>query len=128
MQLIEAASNYDLETSIQIRSFLGLVNASSTEPMPPPEKELLLQLKDAGRICEVGGKFIVNFNQISLLIKNMPREKGKRGKLYDLLAVVLQCVEMRLQSMELVHELVQARHETRRVLRNIESMQKQQKK
>jgi hypothetical protein len=127
MLVVESASNFSLETSVQIRSSLGLVNVSSSEPMPPLEKELLLQLNGAGRIYESGGKFFINFHNISLMVKNMPGEKYKRAKLHDLLVVVLECVEMRLQSMEVAHELEQARHETQLLLQNIESMQKIQK-
>lgn len=122
--IVEAAGNYGLENSVQIRSARELVNASSTEPMSPLEKELILRLKDAGRIRENGNRFIANFGDVSLLIKNMPEDDDKRGRLRDHLAILLEGAEVRLRALEMERELEQAVEESNRALKNIQSLQK----
>jgi CheY-like chemotaxis protein len=122
--IVESTSNFSLENSVQIRGSRQLINASTTEPMAPLEQELMLRLKDAGRIRETGNRFIANFGDISLLIKNMPEDADKRGRLRDHLAILLEGAEARLRTLEMDLELEKTVQESNQALKNIESMQK----
>lgn len=97
--IVEATGNFGLESSVQIRGFPELVYAGSTEPMPPLEQELLRRLKDAGRFWNEGTHFAANFDTISLLIKNMPEDEDKLGRLRDHLAMMLEGAEARLRGL-----------------------------
>ncbi len=121
--IVEVTSNYGLENSVQIRGSRELVNASTTEPMAPLEQELMLRLKDTGRIREAGKRFIANFGDISLLIKNMPEDEDKRGRLRDHLAILLEGAEARLRALEMKLELEQTVRESNWALKNIQTMQ-----
>jgi CheY-like chemotaxis protein len=125
--IVEAVANYGLENSVQIRGSRELVNSSTTEPMSPLEQELILRLKDAGRIRENGKRFIANFGEISLLIKNMPEDEDKRGRLRDHLAMLLEGAESRLRALEMAHELEQTVQESNQALKNIQAVQKAHK-
>ena len=125
--IVEAAGNYGLECSVQIRSSWQLVNASSAEPMSPLEKELMLRLKDSGRIREAGKRFIANFGDISLLVKNMPEDDDKRGRLRDHLAVMFEGAEARLKALETEAELAMVVRESNQALKDIQAMQALQK-
>lgn len=125
--VVEATTNYGLENSVQIRASREIVNASSKEPMPPLEQELLHRLKDAGRLRESGARFIANFGDISLLIKNMPEDEDKRGRLRDHLAVLLEGAEVRLRVLEMEQELAQVVKDSNRALLEIGDMQNTQK-
>jgi len=122
--IVEAMANYGLENSVQIRGSRELVNASTTEPMAPLEQELILRLKDAGRIRENGKRFIANFGEISLLIKNMPEDEDKRGRLRDHIAMLLEGAESRVHALEMALELEQTVQDSNRALKNIQAVQK----
>lgn len=126
--IVEAVSNYSLENSVQIRSSHGTINSSTSEPIPPLEKEILTRLKDSGRLQEFGKRFFANFGNISLLVKNMPDDADKQGRLRDHLAILLEGAEAKLKSLELDQQLAQLIIDAKQSLKNIESMQIEQKK
>ena len=125
--IVEATGNYGLENSAQIRGSRALFNASTTEPISPLEEELLHRLKDAGRLRENGANFVMNFGPITQLIKNMPEDEEKRGRLRDHLAILLEGAEATLRTLEMQQEITQMVYESNRALQNIQAMQKAQK-
>lgn len=125
--IVEATSMYGLDNSVQIRTADGDVNVSSAQPMSPLEIELLTRLKDAGRLRESGKRFIANFGNISQLIKNMPDDMEKQGRLRDHLAILLEGAEARLKSLELNADLAQLVVDARLSLKKIKIMQEEQK-
>lgn len=125
--VVEATANYGLENSIQLRTVLGPVNGSSKEPMPPLEKELLSKVKDAGRLRDSGARLIANFGPVTQLIKNMPDDEDKRGRLRDHVAILLEGAEARLHALEMQQQLAELVADSNRALQEIEAMQKQQK-
>ena len=105
--IIEATGTYGLENSVQIRGSREMFNASTTEPISPLEQELLHHLKDAGRLRENGANFVMNFGPITQLIKNMPEDEEKRGRLRDHLAILLEGAEATLRTLEMQQEIAQ---------------------
>lgn len=87
----------------------------------------MLRLQDTGRIRESGGRFVANFGPISQIIKNMPEDKDKRGRLRDHLAMLLEGAKFRLQALEMDEELARLVTHSKQALQEIESMQKEQK-
>ena len=126
-QLVASIANYQLDSSVQIRHAKGDINASSREPMPPLEIELMTLLKDSGRIMEKDKRLILNFGDISLLIKNLPDDSDKRGRLRDHLAMLLEGAEEQLKSLRMKETLSNIVTESRQSLREIEQMQTEQK-
>lgn len=125
--VVESTSSYGLENSVQIRASRQWVTVSSQGPTPPLEEELLMQLKDAGRLRESGARFIVNYGVVSQLIKNMPEDEERRGRLRDHLAVLLEGAEARALSLEMDQGVAQLVADSRRALQDIQAMQTQQK-
>jgi len=122
--VVDANINYDLQNSVQIRSKLGIVNISSKEPISPLEIELLTRLKDDGRIIERNKRAIFNFGDISLLIKDMPHDEDKRGRLRDHLAILLEGAEAKIKSLEMSQSLSQLAVDSEQALHEIEVKQK----
>lgn len=122
-------NGYGIESCVQIRTESGQYDFSSSSGTPSPlEKELLFKLKDGERFMERGPRLIINFGDISLLIKNMPPEDQEvRGRMKDNVAMLLEGAEARLHSSEIMETQVQDLiDETQSVLANIkESQQKQ---
>ena len=103
--IVDSLSKYDLKSSVQLRTFDNVIHFGSRAPLPPLEEELLMRLKDEGRIIEKDKRAIFNFGGISVLIKNMPEDEDKRGRFRDHLAILFAGAESRLSSLEIHQEL-----------------------
>jgi uncharacterized protein with PIN domain len=68
----------------------GIIDHATNNSVVPLEQELLLRLKDHSRVIEKGHRAIFNFGDISLLIKNLPEDQEKWGRLRDHLALLLE--------------------------------------
>ncbi len=102
-QIIDTCHSFDLECSLQIRNSLEVFNASSTRSQCTAlEIDLMDKIRDADRILHFGKRTAFNFENISLIIKNMPREdEDKCGRLNDHLASLLNGAEARIESIDL---------------------------
>ena len=102
-QIIDTCHAFDLECSLQIRNSSEVFNASSTrDQCTVLEIDLIEQIRDADRIIHFGKRTAFNFDNVSLIIKNMPREdEDKCGRLNDHLASLLNGAEARIESMNL---------------------------
>lgn len=63
---------FGLSCSLQIRSGAETKNMEAHGMAKDLESQLLLQFKDKGRYIDLGKRSIVNYDRVSLLIKNMP--------------------------------------------------------
>ena len=100
--IIDAVSKYSLNATIQLRAHSGIVNASSGGLVPPLEQELLIRLKDQGRILEKGARLILNYGNASLLVKNTPDDEVMRGRLRDHLALLAEGAGSRLNAISAI--------------------------
>ncbi len=105
-QIIDTCRAFSLECSLQIRSSSQVFNASSTRhDCTALEIDLMEQIRNADRILHFGKRTAFNFDNVSLIIKNMPREDdGKCGRLNDHLASLLNGAEARIESIDSENE------------------------
>lgn len=67
----------------------------------PLEQELLLQHKNAGRFVDIGHSTIINYPNISLLIKNMPMDKpALYGRYKDLFPHILEITNEKVATIQ----------------------------
>jgi len=125
--VVDATAHYGLENSVQICTSHSVIYASNKEPVPPLEQELLSRLKNSGRSMEMGARLILNFGDISQLIKNMPEDGDKRGRLRDHLSILIEGAEARLTALCLQDSLSRVVIDSKQSLLEIEKMQKEQK-
>ncbi|HEC20534.1 MAG TPA: response regulator [Gammaproteobacteria bacterium] len=125
--IVEVSSSYGLENTVQICGSREIIYASTHEPVSPLEQELLVRLKDAGRLREIKDDLVANFGAITQLILGMPEDEEKRGRLRDHIAVLLEGAEARLQVLEMDLELAQLVKDSNKALLHIGNMQKEQK-
>lgn len=69
---------YELSCSLQLRSLMDIKNMEPTGMSKDLVAQLLTQLKDDGRFLDLGRRTIINYERVSLLIKNMPTEDPKK--------------------------------------------------
>lgn len=125
--IVDSNKQFELENTVQLRSSQGVINLGTKEPVPPLEQELLTSLKDSERIISRGSRAIFNFGNISLLIKNMPVDADKTGRLRDHIAIILEGAETKLAALELQLRLEQVVADSNKAMQEIESEQKQHK-
>ena len=94
--VINSVARFDLESSVQLRSRLRTYNCSSQEPVTPLETELLDMVRNTERIITHGKRLVLNFGNITLLVKNMPEDEMVVGRLRDHLALLMEGASSRL--------------------------------
>lgn len=127
--IVSASENFELSNSVQIRTNREIINRSTSQPMPPLEIEMLQALSDSGRIIQRGRRLILNFGNISQLVKNMPIEdEDKCGRYRDHLALILEGACSRLNGLMVLDQLNALMHTTNESIRRIREQQTENKK
>lgn len=123
MLLFQALQHYGVSCSLQMRSQFGIKNMESNGMAKHLESNLLWELKDRGRYVDFGRRSVMNYDKVSLLVKNMPKDNPERyGNLKDNLFSILQGVDARvsaidnLKSLKLEKELVRLMGDRLRLL------------
>ncbi|MFT7561185.1 MAG: CheY-like chemotaxis protein [Flavobacteriales bacterium] len=92
---------YGLKCSLQMRSEREIKNMEAHGMAKDLESQLLSQLKDSDRYIDFGTRTIVNYDRVSLLVKNMPvDEPEKYGAIKDNTFCLLQGINARVISLE----------------------------
>lgn len=97
---------YDACCSIQLRSKYGEKNMEANGLAKSLESQLLTQLSDRGRFFDFGCRTIINYEQVSILVKNMPLDDEKRyGMFKDAFPVLAQGMDARLKAIDAQQDL-----------------------
>lgn len=92
---------YGLSCSLQMRCTMAVKNMEPTGMAKDLVSQLLTQLKDDGRFLDLGRRTIINFERVSLLIKNMPENnQEKYDSVKDNVFVLVQGLNARIKSLE----------------------------
>jgi len=101
--LFQVTDSYGLKCSLQVITPSGVENFGSTGPVSPLEANVVELSRSKGRIFDFGARTLINFDEFSLLIKNMPLEDPERyGILKDSLGTLCNAIEARVKY--LLHE------------------------
>lgn len=125
--IVTTVDKYDLNNSVQIRSMSGIIDHASNNSLVPLEQELLLRLKDHSRVIEKGHRAIFNFGDISLLIKNLPTDGEKWGRLRDHLALLLEGASAKYQQIVDAERVSSMLKSANKALEAIDEMQRTHK-
>jgi CheY-like chemotaxis protein len=100
-QFFATIQRYGLSCSLQMRSEMGKKDMEAHGMAKHLESQLLFQLKDSGRYVDFGPRTIVNFDRVSLLIKNMPIDDAEKyGSIKDNTFCLVQGVNARILALE----------------------------
>lgn len=125
--IVTATSNFGLSNTVQIRTSSDNITVSSNGACPPLEVEMLTSLRNIGRIHQRGKRLILNFGDISQLIKNLPDDDAKVGRLRDHLAIILEGAESRADALLAVDEMKKLLKDTEESIGHIQAFEKSQK-
>ncbi len=111
-----AIGQYRLNCSLQIRARHGIKNMEANGMVKPLESHLLWQLRFAGRFYDFGPRSVINYDDVSVLVRTMPIDNEQKcTQLKDNMLAMLKALQMRVKQLE---ELIAVRRE-RDVLRRI---------
>ena len=98
-----------LSTSIQIRSDQILSLRSANAKCSPIEEKLFGLLKNNGRIFSFNERTLINDEHVSILIKKTPEDEVIKGRVNDILCVIIELMEEKIRDIERRQQLAQAR-------------------
>jgi CheY-like chemotaxis protein len=101
--LAVAMSAWGLQGAVQVRGVSGIFNLSVGDQASPLQASVMENLRDMGRIFEMGSRAVVNFTHVSLLVQNLPTDDpDKVGRLRDHLALLGESADARVESLDAI--------------------------
>lgn len=95
-QFLDVTEGYGLACAIQFRTPQGAETYNQNGPAGPLESSILELARNKGRFFDNGPRTIINHDDFSVLIKNMPIEDEERyGALKDVLGNLCNAIEAR---------------------------------
>ncbi|MFT5593118.1 MAG: CheY-like chemotaxis protein [Oceanicoccus sp.] len=106
MRLLQAVNAYGLKASVQLRSEIGTKNMDASGMVRELESKLMWELQHDGRYIDFGKRSVMNYEHVSVLVKDMPVDDEKKyGALKDNLFSLLQGADARLKALENVQQV-----------------------
>lgn len=110
--LFQSFNHYGLTCSLQMRGKYKVKNMEASGLERAMESKLLSELKDSGRFYDFGNRTVINYNSVSILIKNMPIEDPEKyGVIKDNIFALLQGADAKVKSLDLQMQ-VNLEHQT----------------
>lgn len=101
MRLFQALQSYGLQCSLQMRSEYSLKNMEANGMAKELESRLLSEMKAEGRYVDFGKRSVMNYERVSLLVKNMPIDDDKKyGAIKDNVFSLLQGANARIEALD----------------------------
>jgi len=106
--LLQVTRQYQLTCALMIIENGEQIWYSPDEAVKPLEKEMVEMLDRSQRFIDFGARTIINFPNLSLLVKNMPLDDMERyGRIKDLLPMLLAAVDSKIISINTEQALSQ---------------------
>lgn len=100
MLLFRTLAHYGIHCSLQLRSEFEIKNLEENGLAKDLEARLLTELKNSGRYVDFGRRCVMNYGQVSLLVKNMPEDPRRFGTIKDNVFSLLQGADARVKSID----------------------------
>ncbi|MDD2885384.1 MAG: hypothetical protein PHT48_10120 [Dechloromonas sp.] len=68
------------------------------------DREHIIQMRTLGRLLEINDQLIVNFDHASVLVRQLPEDMERRGRIRDNVATLCEGIESRLQGLLLEND------------------------
>ncbi len=121
--LVGAMTAWGLQGAVQVRCVSGVFNRTAGEHASPLQASVMENVRDMGRIFEMGSCAVVNFSHVSILVQNLPSDDAdKVGRLRDHLALLGESADARVSALDAVKRQSEQRLEildTLQELRNL---------
>ena len=106
MRVFKSLQSYGINCSLQIRGRHTVKNMEANGMAKEMESVLLEECKDKGRYVDFGRRSIMNYDSVSLLVKNMPVNDDKKyGAIKDNVFSLLQGADARAKALDNLESL-----------------------
>ena len=100
-EVLNTIASYGLEASVQIRGKEEVVSLNREGSCSPLEESVLKNMSIQGRIFEFSSRTSYNYDHITIIIKNMPRDDADRyGRMKDNLALLAEGADARVVTLD----------------------------
>ncbi|MBV1777233.1 response regulator [Burkholderiaceae bacterium DAT-1] len=100
-------SEFNLEGSIQLRSRNGKFSRSNSGMCSPLEESVLTTMADCDRIVDLGPRSAFNYEHVSIIINNMPRQHPEQyGRIKDNVTIIANAIDLHMCSLDLLLESI----------------------
>lgn len=104
--VVAAARRFGLAAMAQVRTAGSAVAWSDDGPCTPLEQSVLAAVAGGGRIVDLKNRTAINFDRVSVILKNMPIEEAERyGRLKDHMAMLVEGANARAEALDLDRRL-----------------------
>lgn len=94
--IIASLANYDLTGAVQIRTPAATLEKNTSGTVSPHDVAVISRLANMGRIVHFHSRMIINYDYVSLLIHNIPKEDAEKvGRIRDNLAILVEAADVR---------------------------------
>lgn len=121
--VVATVARFGLACCVQVREGDVKLSASNTPPVLPLEEELMEQLAESGRIHQKQKRLIINYSNISMLVKNMPEDENYAGRLRDHLMLIVEAASNHLVGLHLTESFYELIKQSNQVLEQIKDEQ-----
>jgi len=98
--IIASLANYDLTGAVQLRISEVPLEVSSSGAPSPHDAAVFARLREMGRIVHFHSRMMINYDRVSLLIHNIPKEDAeKTGRIRDNLAILVEAADVRVAAL-----------------------------
>lgn len=106
MRMFQALQSYGISCSLQLRSQFSVKNMEANGMAKSLESRLLSEMKDQGRYVDFAHRSVMNYESVSLLVKNMPIDDEKKyGAIKDNVFSLLQGADARIKALDTLESL-----------------------
>lgn len=98
--LISSLDNFYLSGVAQIRTAEEKIEVGSAGKLSPQDSAVFVRLVDMGRIVQFHSRMIINYDGVSLLIHDIPKDDSEKvGRIRDNLAILVEAADVRLSAL-----------------------------
>ena len=121
-QLLFKSLNYfGLSCSLQMRGQYQIKNMEANGMELTMESKLLTEMKDKGRFYDFGSRTVINYDTVSILVKNMPVDQPERyGIIKDNIFALLQGADAKIKSLDLQLTVLGDQQKQQRLIKGLE--------
>lgn len=125
-RLLQSLSQIELNATVRMTENKQDLFFSTTGIVGDREKEAMEYAREGDRFIHFGKRSILNYNNLSVLIKNMPiQDTDKYGRLNDITGMLVEGADARIIGIDMLYSLSQLISTTREVLGDIEVTHKE---
>lgn len=120
--LFQSFNHYGISCSLQMRGKYKVKNMEANGMERTMESKLLSEMKDAGRFYDFGNRTVINYNRVSILIKNMPLEDPEKyGQIKDNIFALLQGADAKIEALDMQANIYLEHQAQENLIRRMES-------